>query len=445
MASGRLRSIYFADGEPTGWLMEIAPQPEHLTQKPSQADRDAALASLREEAARERLTMEQFGDRVDAVLAAENIHELRQALAGLESLPVLDGSRTVSTVVAFLSTQRRAGRWRLPDRLRVFGVLGDVHLDLGAAVCAEESVEISTWSLFGDVALDVPAGVEVELAGFNILGNRELAPPSARPVPGTPRIRIRARAAFGDVVVRSTGAGAGVGGALDRGGSRGGAPRRRMILAVTAVLLFLVFLIWDRGGGGRETATAAQPATTRPAVRPANPPAARAAPGDAAPAPDVVGQRLADAQDAFGSAGFTDVEAVDASSAGRVVVDPHNWVVRGQTPAGGAAASLRSRVTLLVIKPGDAAGSGGRQVARGVVPKVVCMNLQAAQALLHEAGFTNLRSTDGSARGRMQIIDRNWVVTAQSPPAGHRSPATTQVVLTSVKHGEPTGAAGCPA
>lgn len=379
--------------------------------------------------------MEQFGDRVDAVLAAENIHELRQALAGVDALPAGDGLRTVSTVVAFLSTQRRAGRWRLPDRLRVFGILGDVHLDLGAAVCAEESVEISTWSLFGDIALDVPAGVEVDLAGFSILGNRELAPPSARPAAGTPRIRIRARAAFGDVFVRSTGGA----GASDRGGGRGGAPRRRMILAITAVLLFFVFLIWDRGGGP-QPATAAPSATARPAARPANPPAS----GDIATAPDVMGDRLADAQDAFGAAGFTNVEAVDVSGEGRVVVDPQNWVVRGQTPAGGVAASLASTVTLKVTKPSDAAGTGRRQVARGVVPKVVCMNLQAAQDRLQEAGFTNLRSKDGSAQGRMQIVDRNWVVTAQSPAAGHRSPASTPVVLTSVKHGEPTGAAGCP-
>jgi hypothetical protein len=411
--------------------MEIAPQPDHFTRKPSQADRDAAVASLREETARERLTIEEFGDRVDAVLAAENIHELRQALAGVESLPAVEGIGTVSTVVAFLGTQRRAGRWRLPDRLRVLGVLGDVHLDLGAAVCAEDVVEINTWSLFGDVALDVPAGVEVELTGFNIFGNRDLAPASARPVPGTPRIRIRARAAFGDVLVRSTGAG---GGASDRGGIRGGAARRRMVLAATALILVFAFLIWDRGDGGQQPATAAQPA----------PSATPAASRDTAAAPNVVGDRLADAQDAFGAAGFTNVEAVDASSEGRIVINPQNWVVRGQTPAGGADASLTSRVTLKVIKPSDAAASDGGQVVRGVVPKVVCMDLQAAQDRLQEAGFTSLRSRDGSGQGRMQIIDRNWVVTAQSPAAGHRSPATTPVVLTSVKYGEPTGAAGCP-
>ncbi|HEX5497002.1 MAG TPA: hypothetical protein VFX70_20765, partial [Mycobacteriales bacterium] len=70
-------------------------------------------------------------------------------------------------------------------------------------------------------------------------------------------------------------------------------------------------------------------------------------------------------------------------------------------------------------------------------------DLQAGQDALQAAGFINLGSRDGSGRGRMQIIDRNWVVTGQSARPGSRPGAGTRIVLTAVKFGEPTGKSGC--
>ena len=47
-------------------------------------------------------------------------------------------------------------------------------------------VDISAATLFGNLTVDVPEGVEVELTGFDVLGDRELrlAPVPRRP--GTP-------------------------------------------------------------------------------------------------------------------------------------------------------------------------------------------------------------------------------------------------------------------
>jgi hypothetical protein len=82
-------------------------------------------------------------------------------------------------------------------------------------------------------------------------------------------------------------------------------------------------------------------------------------------------------------------------------------------------------------------------VTRGVVPNVTCMNLQDAQNSLQSAGFFNLASVDGLGQGRMQILDRDWVVTKQSVAAGTRPAALTRIVLTAVKYGESTGSSGC--
>lgn len=193
--------------------VEIEPRPEQLSRKPSELEQEAAATALQEAVGEGRLTLEEFSDRVGAVWAAERIEDLERAMAGVVVEPPPVGStQTVSTVVAILGDQRRVGRWRLPARLRTFSVLGDVHLDLRTSVCAEAVVEIEAWSLLGDIKITVPDGVDVELAGFGLLSDRELQLAPIPPVPGTPRIRIRAHTLLGDVRIRSTGSGKDVAG-----------------------------------------------------------------------------------------------------------------------------------------------------------------------------------------------------------------------------------------
>jgi hypothetical protein len=116
--------------------------------------------------------------------------------------------------------------------------------------------------------------------------------------------------------------------------------------------------------------------------------------------------------------------------------------VRSQAPAAGERVVTTTVITLKVLKPSDAAGDA--TVTHGVVPEVVCMDLQTAQDTMQAAGFYNLRSEDATGQGRAQLIDRNWVVVAQSARAGSRPPVDTRIVLRSVKYGEPTGDSHCP-
>ena len=117
-----------------------------------------------------------------------------------------------------------------------------------------------------------------------------------------------------------------------------------------------------------------------------------------------------------------------------------NWIVTEQSVPAGQRIKVTATVTLKVKKPSDGEGT---QTAIGVVPDVVCMDLQAAQDSLQAAGFFNLGSEDGSGEGRMQILDRDWVVVAQSVDAGSTPSPLKRIVLDSVKYGEPTGASGC--
>jgi hypothetical protein len=156
--------------------------------------------------------------------------------------------------------------------------------------------------------------------------------------------------------------------------------------------------------------------------------------------PGVVGKRLTDAEAALSAAGFGTVKPVDSTDQHRAVLNAENWVVESQSPAANTRADPGTTVTLSVRKPSDGAGGGAMD---GVVPNVVCKDLQTAQDTLQAAGFHLLGSADGTGQGRVQVIDRNWVVIRQSAAAGSRPGASTRIVLTAVKFGEPTGDSGC--
>ncbi|PXW31303.1 UNVERIFIED_CONTAM: hypothetical protein DES50_10569 [Williamsia faeni] len=71
------------------------------------------------------------------------------------------------------------------------------------------------------------------------------------------------------------------------------------------------------------------------------------------------------------------------------------------------------------------------------MPAVVCMNLQDAQDLIQENGVFFSRSDDATGQGRMQAIDRNWIVVSQTPAAG-TPVGELEAVLSVVKIGEPS-------
>ena len=169
----------------------------------TETDREAAVVALQRAAGDGRLPLQEFSERVGTALTAETRDQLETATAGLRTAPAVGSTRAVSSIVTFFGHRRQVGRWRLPGALRARGLFGDIYLDLREAIVNDDVVEISAVTLLGNLCVDVPEGVEVELTGFDVLGDRELrlAPVPRRPA--TPLIRIRAHGLLGDVYVRT--------------------------------------------------------------------------------------------------------------------------------------------------------------------------------------------------------------------------------------------------
>ena len=70
------------------------------------------------------------------------------------------------------------------------------------------------------------------------------------------------------------------------------------------------------------------------------------------------------------------------------------------------------------------------------VPDVVGKDHQLAQDTMQAAGLYNLSEEDATGQGRMLIVDRNWTVVSQSPPAGAKVSEDQTITLRSKKDGE---------
>lgn len=70
------------------------------------------------------------------------------------------------------------------------------------------------------------------------------------------------------------------------------------------------------------------------------------------------------------------------------------------------------------------------------VPNVVGKDHQLAQDTMQAAGLYNLAEEDAAGQGRMLIVDRNWTVVEQDPPAGSRVNTDRVITLRSKKDNE---------
>jgi DUF1707 SHOCT-like domain/Cell wall-active antibiotics response LiaF, C-terminal len=141
----------------------------------SDADREQAVAALREHLLAGRLTLEEFSERVDSALRAQVIGELAHLQNDLpEVFPEPAGSRRkpVRFTTAFLGHVVRRGRLRLRRWALAASAFGDLDLDLRDASIDQRRTAVTVLAAFGNVDIYVPEGVNVSISGFTILGHR---------------------------------------------------------------------------------------------------------------------------------------------------------------------------------------------------------------------------------------------------------------------------------
>ena len=126
--------------------------------------------------------------------------------------------------------------------------------------------------------------------------------------------------------------------------------------------------------------------------------------------------------------------AVSSASVVAVVAEPSTVTAAPSLVTVTAANPTTDAVPTTSERSSSSAPSEPAQPA-AVMPDVVCQNLQDAQDEIQRAGVFFSRSDDATGQGRAQVVDRNWIVIAQTPAPGS-SVGEAEAILSVVKIGE---------
>lgn len=186
----------------------------------SDRERDAATQRLQQAFAEGRLDDTEFDQRMRTVLSARTRPELDRLLEDLPQPrppagpPATAGRPPGRLAVAFKSSVRRAGRWRVPERYRTVVYKGSGWLDLRAAELTAAETTLLTVAYKSHITILVPPGVRVEASGFGADTDTGAGPalPADAPVlhvrgfsyKGTIRVRNRPPGNPGPVPAAST-------------------------------------------------------------------------------------------------------------------------------------------------------------------------------------------------------------------------------------------------
>jgi len=169
----------------------------------SDADREQAIALLRDHAAEGRLTLEEFTERMSAAHLARTNDELEQLVRDLPSAgaAVVSRRRPTRFLFSLLGSTEREGRIRVRRRVACLMGFGNIDLDLRQATLEGDVITIVALGMFGAIDVYVPEGVEVDLHGFALGGHKRARGNDPPPRPGTPLVRVFAVSIFAGIDV----------------------------------------------------------------------------------------------------------------------------------------------------------------------------------------------------------------------------------------------------
>lgn len=182
--------------------------PAPVPVRASDAEREAIVNRLQTAVGEGRIDLDEFSQRVDAAYRLATTAELARLLADLPApaaeapaVGQLVGERTPAAVDSVFGDIRLTATTGVPRRAST--VFGDVRIDLRGLRTAEETVHLQLGTVFGDVEVIVSEGVDAEIAGWTVFGDRRTQLAAVPRLAGTPRVVVRARTVFGDLRLRS--------------------------------------------------------------------------------------------------------------------------------------------------------------------------------------------------------------------------------------------------
>jgi hypothetical protein len=171
----------------------------------SDADRERVVARLQKAVGEGRIDLDEFGQRADAAYAAVSRAELDLLVADLptDAPPPVEivGQRPQEEVTSVFGDVTLAVTSTPPKRVGT--VFGDVRIDLRGLRTHADRIDLHLSTVFGDIDVIVAEGVDAELRGRTVFGDRKVQLAPVQRLAGTPLVVVHAKAIFGDLKLRS--------------------------------------------------------------------------------------------------------------------------------------------------------------------------------------------------------------------------------------------------
>lgn len=170
-------------------------------------DRMQLAQLLGDAAARGRLPMSEYEDRLTKAYAAQTYDELdrlRADLPGSSVSPRRGGDckpAPPTLLLAIMSAFERRGRWNVPKRLTTFSLWGGGVIDLRYADFTCPEVEINAYSIMGGQTILLPPEVNVDIQGRGVMGGFDRHV-DGEGIPGAPTVRVRGFSLWGGVGIK---------------------------------------------------------------------------------------------------------------------------------------------------------------------------------------------------------------------------------------------------
>lgn len=178
-----------------GYVCDVPPRNAPRDLRASDADRERVVELLAVAVSDGRLTPEEHEQRLDQASSARTLGELAGLTTDLvtsDAQPLrLDGTRPVAAV---FGSQRREGRWVVPDRIAVAAVFGEAVLDFREALLQTSRVVVYATLICGRLEIFIPDGLAVEVTGTSFASSKRgqaAGPVATAGQPQPPVIEIR--------------------------------------------------------------------------------------------------------------------------------------------------------------------------------------------------------------------------------------------------------------
>ncbi|TFV57225.1 DUF1707 domain-containing protein [Mycobacterium sp. PS03-16] len=168
----------------------------------SDADRTGVRRILERAVGEGMLTLDEYSDRVDHVLAARTRGDLDAVLHDLPFGRAVAPATAPAQLRARMTTVSRKGRWTVPPRISLNTRMCDTSLDFRSAVLQSSVVEIEVDDYCSSTEIIVPDDATADIAGIETVAGSATVRVAASPPSPRLHVVLRGRVRMGSVTVR---------------------------------------------------------------------------------------------------------------------------------------------------------------------------------------------------------------------------------------------------